>query len=219
MCYISNKVYNLPEYIDKSKVKSRPVAPTTERFIAKYPFLPEHAGEKFVIVIMKNPSNSLLFVPDQEKTIDESTFNVLEFINSTQYKSYKGVYIINLFPCYATNAEDVNTIYGFRETSTNMDELNHPSIVKNFSCFVEVLNSLPDSDIIVAWGKNWNLYKQYYDEQIIRYLTMMIDSNRNILYVDNIGSSYVSFIKDTPKYPLHGWNWNQSNLTLLHPPH
>ncbi|OBR96723.1 MULTISPECIES: DUF1643 domain-containing protein [Clostridium] len=152
-------------------------------------FIPfkEARNNKYVIVIMKNPSEA-------NKTIsDKSINNVLNFC----YNKYDGVYIANLYPYCTSNP---NNLKYFIELESYGEKMK-----KN----LQVLDTLlkKTDEVIVAWGTSSKGKKceQSY-KSITKILSDKLSETKKKVYAMRFISS---------KNPWHPRNWEEGfNLEL-----
>lgn len=163
----------------------------------------EHGEE--LVVILKNPSKSFVngIEPSKEKNcIDITTYTVMKTIdeyNQFNKIKYKRIHILNLFPEFTTEPENINKIYNFRNKenknpNTKCYKRMHKVIEKKFSKIKNVL---------LAWGKNDPIKKRSFDIAV----TDMKKHFQHSKFLEYDGNTIIENIN---QYPLHGQVWDKN---------
>lgn len=166
------------EYVDKQNISIE--GDKIYRYLLQIPFILKNKN-KTALVILKNPSKA-------DKTVSDHTINnVLKYCKD----HYDKVYIMNLFPCYFTNANYVNKFINSNEFDDRMQE--------NIKVLDNTLNLV--DDVIVAWGGDSIGNKKIYDKSINEVLQHIELANKSPLDIR---------LKENPvkrKYPWHAQVW------------
>lgn len=205
----------LPNYIDQTGCIVTPINTNTNRYELFIPFINQSGMNKYVIVIMKNPSHSFMgsTSSSQNLVLDCSTFHVLEYINQNYRKQYDGVIFLNLFPCYGTNPCLVNQTYGFLPNIYNPNLFQHPDIQANNNQIYNTLKTFSEADVITAWGTygfECQIESLYYDAQINEVLNLIQITGHIARIVDKQLPRILPAI-----HPHHGLMWNIENDFIL----
>lgn len=211
----------LPSFVDSKSVTFEPSNLVDKRFVASFEYNDRNESLKTAIVIMKNPSKSLIgsSFEDKKLLIDESTDNVLSYIYNYKpryEKEFKRVIILNLFPCYGSNPDIVNTTYSFCDHEYNEDLLLHEDLIMNQKYIVQNIKENANATIICAWGgygDEGQVIKEYYDQQINKLMTEVMKLDIKISYVSNKG-----YKVKKPFLPKHGRAWNKDEHLIMTPP-
>ncbi|MGL5258210.1 MAG: DUF1643 domain-containing protein [Proteocatella sp.] len=140
-----------------------------------------NSHDRSVLVIMKNPSKA------DNKISDHTINNVIKFCNN----SYNTVHIMNLFPYYATNPEEIKKFI----SSDNFSEI----MEQNISVLSSLLGNV--DDIIVAWGGNSIKNKYEYHKAISSVIGEIKRINRKVYAVRKKKCT------KNRKYPWHAQVW------------
>lgn len=146
---------------------------------------------KSVLVILKNPSKA-------SKTKSDYTIN--KVIKFCKQENYSKIYIMNLFPYYSTNPQNVRTFI-------NNTNLYKTSMENNSNVLKRTLNNV--DDVIVSWGTNTIGNKKIYTS-VVNLFTTIINDNFNIQSVYHVGSL------NKNEYPLHARMWNYNMKKQLY---
>ena len=168
-----------PIKIEKSKTESK-------RYILEVTM--NKAGTDNVLVILKNPSRA------GENNIyesDKTVSNVCEYFekNRKQINTNK-IIIMNLFPFYLTNSDE---LYSHKESL--IDEENKKHLVSN----------IENADkIILAWGSHPTRCKVKFDE-MKKFVSDYLIKKKNVYVMQRNGVNH--------KNPLHGQVWGYKENT------
>lgn len=211
----SNNQHSLPNYVDHSGCAIIPSVTTNVRYELYIPFLNQSGCNRYLIVIMKNPSHSFMgsTTNSQSQVLDCSTFHVLEYINYNYKKQYDGIIFLNLFPCYGTSPSMVNQRYGFLPNIYNPNLLLHQEIQDNNNQIFNTLSTYSQADVITAWGSygySSQIEYKYYDAQINEVLNIIQNTGHTARIVDQ-------FLPQTLPvfHPRHGLKWDMNYHFIL----
>lgn len=138
--------------------------------------------DKCALVIMRNPSKA------NNAESDKTVNNVLRFCN----KYYRGIYIVNLYPCYETDSTKVKD---FIES-----DLYEEKMKKNFKVIDTLLDTV--TEVIVAWGtaSTSSRYNNDYENNIKIIIDKLNKTNKKV-FAMRFASS---------KNPWHPRNWEDN---------
>lgn len=166
------------EYVDTKNIFLE--GDSTYRYLLQIPFLSK-TKNKTALVILKNPSKA------NETISDHTINNVLKYCK----EHYDQVCIMNLFPCYFTDATYVKKFINSNEFDDIMQ--------KNIEVLDNTLNLV--DDVIVAWGGDSIGNKKIYNKVINEVLQHIQTANKSPLDIR---------LKENPvkrKYPWHAQVW------------
>jgi len=157
-----------------------------------------------LIVVLKNPSKSFVNGIEPSKVnncIDITTYTVMKAIDEYNQKNeikYKTIHIMNLFPEFSTEPENINKIYNFKNNENRIPNTKcykrmHKVINKKFSNIKKVL---------FAWGQNDPIKKGSFDIAI----RDMKEHFNNLDFLEYDGNTIIININ---QYPLHGQVWDK----------
>lgn len=202
-----NKTILFSSYIDIKNIETIPkeielIKPDNDyRYSITIPFK-NRKKERVAIIIMKNPSKAGIYDHQtQNKISDETIYNVCDYIYKHKYKFSK-VIILNLFPIYGSTFKNI-------AIKDQNEYLGHNlNTIRNDEIITEVLTSINDYTLILAWGGYPDMGKKSTRKQ---------NYNTRKLYRQRI-NQILNIIGDRPTYkvgsqltnnifPSHGKVW------------
>jgi len=211
----------LPNFVDPEGISFFPKNLISVRYYARFMFQNRQDRRNCAIVILKNPSMSLIGSTDAcpNYSIDATTENVLNFIYAyaprNRDKQYKGVLILNLFPKYSQNPFDINAYYGFTEKNFDLNLLYCDELTKNRRDIINAIKLISDCTVICAWGdygSEGQVYPMYYEKQIELLMKEFCSLKKRVSVVTTLPYT----IKE-PFFPKHGLAWEENDMIFTPP--
>jgi len=220
---MSKKQYpcEIPNFIELSLLSFEPSILNQNRFVIDFTFNDRDKSLPTAIVILKNPSTSLIGSTQELKNlfIDETTDNVLTFLHSypLRYpnKKFKRIIILNLFPCYSSNPNFINSKYNFNFNKFDEQLLLVDDLETNRKYIYNIVKQNIDSLVICAWGgygDEGQVIKEYYDKQIELVMGDLFTLKAQVSYV-----SKHQYKINMPFHPMHGRAWDLNEHIIYTP--
>jgi len=213
----------LPNYIDINLIEHEPDTLDEIRYGVTFVYNDRKESTKTVIVIMKNPSNSLQGSTSEKSKllIDETTDIILRFLHRYKVRygkkeMIKKVIILNLFPCYGSNPNEINVRYKFDDKDYDESLLYNDELVHNRKYISDTINKIEDATVICAWGRYGSeekVIKSYYEKQIELVMNDLLKLRK---YISVVAKNSYKIKK--PFLPTHGRAWKCEEHTICTTP-